>query len=56
MEITTYDVIVVAGSGGGVTAATFAARAGARLAILSKEPMGVGNTLNAFGGFAGVSM
>ncbi|MDP2662277.1 MAG: FAD-binding protein, partial [Dehalococcoidia bacterium] len=56
MESRTYDVIVVGGSGAGVTAAACAARAGARVAILSKEPMGVGNTRNAFGGFAGVSM
>ncbi len=56
MESRTYDVVVVGGSGAGGTAAASAARAGARVAILSKEPMGVGNTRNAFGGFAGVSM
>lgn len=56
METRSYDVIVVGGSGAGVTAAASAARSGARVAILSKEPVGCGNTRIAFGGFAGVGM
>lgn len=56
METRSYDVIVVGAGGAGVTAAASAARAGARVAILSKEPVGCGNTRIAYGGFAGVGM
>ncbi|MDP2726457.1 MAG: FAD-binding protein, partial [Dehalococcoidia bacterium] len=44
---------MIGGGGAGVTAAASAARAGARVAILSKEPVGCGNTRIAFGGFTG---
>src|SRR3990172_4062208 len=54
METRSYDVVVVGGSGAGVSAAISAAREGARVAMLSKEPVGCGNTRIAFGGFAGV--
>ncbi|RQD71830.1 MAG: FAD-binding protein [Tindallia sp. MSAO_Bac2] len=39
-----YDVIVIGGGGAGVMAAAAAAEAGARTAILCKEPVGYGNT------------
>ncbi len=54
MDTRSYDVVVVGGSGAGVSAAISAAREGARVAMLSKEPVGCGNTRIAFGGFAGV--
>ena len=56
METRTYDVIVVGAGGAGVTAAASAARAGARVALISKEPLGCGNTRIAYGGLAGVGM
>jgi len=56
METRSYDVIIVGGSGAGVSAAASAARAGARVAILSKEPVGCGNTRIAYGGFAAVGL
>lgn len=39
-----YDVICLGGGGAGVATAVTAAAAGARVAILSKEPVGYGNT------------
>lgn len=39
-----FDVIVVGGGGAGVAAAVAARRAGARVALLSKEPAGYGDT------------
>lgn len=56
METRSYDVVVVGGSGAGVTAAASAARAGARVAMLCKEPVAGGNTRIAFGGVAGVGL
>lgn len=47
-----YDVVCVGGGGGGVTAAVIAARQGARVALLSKEPVGYGNTRISGGGVA----
>lgn len=44
-----FDVIVVGGGGAGVMAASAAAAAGARVALLSKEPIGYGNTRMAVG-------
>ena len=56
METRSYDVLVVGGGGAGITAAASATRAGARVAILSKEPLACGNTRIAFGGLAGVGL
>src|SRR5512141_2058139 len=44
-----YDVVCIGAGGAGVAAATTAARAGARVALLSKEPLGYGNTRIAWG-------
>jgi succinate dehydrogenase/fumarate reductase flavoprotein subunit len=57
VETRVYDVVVIGAGGAGITAAAAAARAGARVAILSKEPLACGNTRIAFGGLsaAGVS-
>lgn len=44
METWDFDVICVGAGGAGVTAALSAAKAGARVAILSKEPIGYGDT------------
>ena len=46
------DVVAVGGSGAGITAAVYAARAGARVALVSKGKIGVsGNAIMAGGGF-----
>lgn len=47
-----YDVLVVGAGGAGVAAAITAAEAGARVAVLAKEPIGYGNTRIAGGGMA----
>lgn len=39
-----YDVVCVGGGGAGVVAAVTAAQAGARVALVSKEPVGYGDT------------
>jgi len=44
-----YDVVCIGGGGAGVEAAMTAARSGARVALLSKEPLGYGNTRIAYG-------
>lgn len=44
-----YDVICVGGGGAGIMAAVAAAEAGARVAVISKEPVGYGNTRMAVG-------
>lgn len=44
-----YDVVVVGGGGAGVMAAVAAVEAGARVAIVCKEPIGYGNTRMAVG-------
>lgn len=54
----TYDVVCVGGGGAGIMAAVAAAEQGARVAIVSKEPVGYGNTrlsvgLMACGGLPG---
>jgi fumarate reductase (CoM/CoB) subunit A len=38
------DILVIGGGGAGITAAALAARAGARVTLLSKEPVGRGDT------------
>lgn len=43
-EIKTYDIVVVGAGGAGVSAAVVASAMGARVALLSKEPAGRGNT------------
>jgi len=43
------DVLVIGGGGAGVTAAALAARAGARVVLVSKEPVGRGDTCIASG-------
>ncbi|GAB2046151.1 FAD-binding protein [Agathobaculum sp. TL06] len=46
------DVVAVGGSGAGITAAVYAARAGARVALVSKGKIGAsGNAIMAGGGF-----
>jgi succinate dehydrogenase/fumarate reductase flavoprotein subunit len=47
-----YDVVCVGGGGGGITAAVTAARHGARVALICKEPIGYGNTRISGGGVA----
>ena len=47
-----FDVIVIGGGGAGAAAAVAARRAGARVALLSKEPAGYGDTRIAEGAFA----
>jgi succinate dehydrogenase/fumarate reductase flavoprotein subunit len=47
-----YDVVCIGGGGGGITAAVTAARGGARVALISKEPIGYGNTRLSGGGVA----
>ena len=44
-----YDVLCMGAGGAGVTAAVFAASQGARVALLSKDPIGYGNTRIALG-------
>lgn len=44
METRDFDVICIGAGGAGVAAAVSAARAGARVAVLSKEPIGYGDT------------
>jgi succinate dehydrogenase/fumarate reductase flavoprotein subunit len=44
-----YDVVCIGGGGAGIAAATTAARNGARVALISKEPVGYGNTRIAAG-------
>ncbi|MBI4491233.1 MAG: FAD-dependent oxidoreductase [Chloroflexi bacterium] len=46
------DVVVVGAGGAGATAALTAQRAGARVAVISKDPFGVGNTRISGGGIA----
>ncbi|MBI5117990.1 FAD-dependent oxidoreductase [Candidatus Poribacteria bacterium] len=43
------DILVVGGGGAGVTSAVLAARAGARVSLVSKEPVGRGDTCIASG-------
>jgi len=43
------DILVIGGGGAGVTAAVLSARSGARVALVSKEPMGRGDTCIASG-------
>ena len=45
-----YDVVCVGSGGGGITAAVTAARGRASVALISKEPIGYGNTRLAGGG------
>jgi succinate dehydrogenase/fumarate reductase flavoprotein subunit len=45
-----FDVAVIGAGGAGIAAAIAAAREGARVAVLSKEPIGYGNTRIAGGG------
>ncbi len=47
-----FDVAVIGAGGAGIAAAIAAAREGARVAVLSKEPIGYGNTRIAGGGVA----
>lgn len=47
-----YDVICVGGGGGGITAAVTAAQCGANVALISKDPIGFGNTRISGGGIA----
>jgi fumarate reductase (CoM/CoB) subunit A len=49
MKAVDCDVLVIGGGGAGVTAAAFAARAGARVVLVSKEPAGRGDTCIASG-------
>lgn len=44
MDVRDYDVVCIGAGGAGVTAAVTAATAGARVLLLSKEPIGYGNT------------
>ena len=44
-----YDIVCIGAGGAGVTAAITAAAAGARVLLLSKEPIGYGNTRIAVG-------
>ena len=44
-----YDVVCIGGGGAGIAAATTAARNGAKVAVLSKDPLGYGNTRIAAG-------
>lgn len=44
-----FDVIVVGGGGAGIMAASAAAAAGVKVALISKEPVGYGNTRMAVG-------
>ncbi len=47
-----FDVAVIGAGGAGIAAAIAAAREGARVAVISKEPIGYGNTRIAGGGLA----
>jgi succinate dehydrogenase/fumarate reductase flavoprotein subunit len=47
-----YDVVCIGGGGAGVMAAVGAASGGARVALVSKEPVGYGNTRMAVGATA----
>lgn len=47
-----FDVAIIGAGGAGIAAAIAAAREGARVAVLSKEPIGYGNTRIAGGGIA----
>ena len=49
MDVREYDVVCIGAGGAGVTAALTAAAAGARVLLLSKEPIGYGNTRIAVG-------
>jgi fumarate reductase (CoM/CoB) subunit A len=49
MKAVDCDILVVGGGGAGVTAAALAARAGARVVLASKEPVGRGDTCIASG-------
>lgn len=49
MQRREYDVVCIGGGGAGIAAATTAARNGAKVAVISKEPMGYGNTRIAAG-------
>lgn len=49
--MTAFDVVVIGGGGAGAAAAIAARKAGARVALLSKEPAGYGDTRIAEGGF-----
>lgn len=44
MDVREYDVVCIGAGGAGVTAAVTAASAGARVLLLSKDPVGYGNT------------
>jgi fumarate reductase (CoM/CoB) subunit A len=49
MNAVDCDILVIGGGGAGVTAAALAARAGARVVLVSKEPAGRGDTCIASG-------
>src|SRR5512142_3198534 len=49
MQVLEYDVVCVGAGGAGVTAAITAASAGARVLLISKEPVGYGDTRIAMG-------
>ena len=49
MDVREYDIVCIGAGGAGVTAAITAAAAGARVLLLSKEPIGYGNTRIAVG-------
>jgi succinate dehydrogenase/fumarate reductase flavoprotein subunit len=49
MKAVDCDILVIGGGGAGVTAAALAARAGARVVLVSKEPAGRGDTCIASG-------
>ena len=44
MYVADFDVAVVGAGAAGATAAVVAAEAGARVALIAKEPIGYGNT------------
>ena len=56
MESERYDVVCIGAGGAGVTAAVTAARRGAKVAIVSKEPIGYGNTRIAVGAMSCTGM
>lgn len=49
MDVREYDVVCIGAGGAGVTAAITAAASGARVLLLSKDPIGYGNTRIAVG-------